>query len=227
MSDSSRDGELQYEEIVAEVKRRGHQRMGYMSSWAYLDDPKRLAFMLSRYKFIAKMVEGCSQVLEVGCGDGFGSRIIAQSVDSLTAIDFDPEFIEDARDVASDKYKIDFRQHDMLAGPVPGRFDAAYSLDVLEHIQPEDEDIFLANIASSLSENGICIMGSPSLESQTYASRLSKAGHVNCKTQQDLKSVMQRHYSNVFMFGMNDEVLHTGYDKMVHYRIALCCGPIR
>jgi protein-L-isoaspartate O-methyltransferase len=67
-----------------------------MSSWAYLDDPKRLAFMMARYKFVAKMLDGLSHVLEVGCGDGFGTRVVAQAVQKVTAIDFDPEFIEDA-----------------------------------------------------------------------------------------------------------------------------------
>ncbi len=31
-------------------------------------DPKHLAFVLSRYKFVAKMLEGRSSVLEVGGG---------------------------------------------------------------------------------------------------------------------------------------------------------------
>jgi hypothetical protein len=30
------------------------------------------------------------------------------------------------------------------------------------------------------------------------------------------------HFSNVFMFGMNDETLHTGYGPMCHYRLAVC-----
>ena len=125
MSDNSeRDGEAQYGEFVSEIRRRGHQRMGLMSSWAYLDDPKRLAFMMARYKFVAKMLDGASHVLEVGCGDGFGTRIVAQAVEKVTAIDFDPEFVEDARDVAGDRYSIEFRQHNMLNAPVADSFPA-------------------------------------------------------------------------------------------------------
>jgi 2-polyprenyl-3-methyl-5-hydroxy-6-metoxy-1,4-benzoquinol methylase len=220
-------GEAQYREVIAEIRRRGHQKLGYMTSWAYLDDPKRLAFMMSRYKFVAKMLEGASKALEIGCGDGFGTRIVAQSVGSVVATDFDPEFIEDARAVAADRLSIAFRQHDMLSGPVEGGFDGAYSLDVLEHIPAEDEDRFLANIAASLLDDGVAIIGSPSLESQAYASRMSKLGHVNCKSQHDLRRCMERHFTNVFMFGMNDEVIHTGYAKMAHYNLALCVRPRR
>lgn len=223
----SREGEFQYGEFIAEIRRRGLERMGFMTSWAWLDDPKRLAFMLARYKFVAKMLAGTEKALEIGCGDGFGSRVVAQSVQSLTAIDFDPEFLESARLVASEKFPIDFRRHDMLSGPVEGEFSACYSLDVLEHIKPADEDAFLNNIAQSLISTGVCIIGTPSLESQLYASKFSKLGHVNCKPQSDLKETMLRFFSNVFMFSMNDEVVHTGYEKMSHYNLALCCGPKR
>ena len=37
----------------------------------------------------------------------------------------------------------------------------------------------------------------------------------------DLKKTMQVHFHNVFMFLMNDEVVHTGYHPMAHYIIAL------
>jgi len=199
-----------------------------MTSWAYLNDPRRLAFMMARYKFVAKMLDGASHVLEVGCGDGFGTRIVAQAVQKVTAIDFDPEFIEDARAVAvaDDCQSIEFCQHNILDAPLSGVFAGAYSLDVLEHIQPRDEDRFIANVTSSLHADGAMIVGTPSLESQIYASRISKLGHVNCKTQADLKQTMLRHFRNVFMFGMNDEVLHTGYGKMAHYNLALCAGPL-
>jgi len=38
-----------------------------------------------------------------------------------------------------------------------------------------------------------------------------------------LKKTMEKHFANVFMFSMNDEVVHTGYHKMAHYLLALCC----
>ena len=67
----------------------------------------------------------------------------------------------------------------------------------------------------------------PSLESQRYASPPSKAGHINCKQAGELKSLLERHFDNVFVFSMNDEVVHTGYYAMAHYYFALCCGRRR
>ena len=56
-------------------KRKNNIQMGSRTSMAYEDDPIRLVFTLSRYKFFAKMLEGFNLVLEVGPGDGFKSPL--------------------------------------------------------------------------------------------------------------------------------------------------------
>lgn len=217
-------GEKQYQDPIRLIRQRGNERLGLMTSWAYLDDPKRLAFTFARYKFVAKMLAGCEHVLEVGCGDAFATRIVAQEVKNVTAVDFDQSFVEDALSRMRDPWRFECRQHDILESPVTGVFDGIFSLDVLEHIPPEQEERFIANMIAPLAEHGVAIIGMPSLQSQAYASPQSKAGHVNCKDQVELKQVMKRFFWNVFMFSMNDEVVHTGYHAMSHYNLALCCG---
>jgi len=216
--------EKQYQVMLEYRRKRGLESMGLMASQAWYDDPKRLGFTLARYKFVAKMFSGSEHVLEVGCADAFGTRVVVQEVKKLTAVDFDPLFVEDTKARMSDRWKFECHLHDMLSGPVKGDFDGAYALDVLEHILPQNEERFLRNMAQPLKPHGAMIIGMPSLESQPYASALSKEGHVNCKTMPDLKALMQRFFHNVFMFSMNDEVVHTGYHKMAHYLFALCCG---
>lgn len=217
-------GEIQYQAAIDLIRERGFERLGLASSWAYLDDPKRLTFTFARYKFVSKMLSGCKSVLEVGCGDAFFSRVVRQEVGHLTAVDFDLDFVNDAKARFSERWPIDVRMHDMLDGPVDGTFDGAYSLDVLEHIPEQDEDRFIGNILASLDPHGTLIVGMPSLQSQAYASAHSKMGHVNCKDQRDLKRTMLKHFHNVYTFSMNDEVVHTGYHAMAHYNLALCAG---
>ena len=95
---------------------------------------------------------------------------------------------------------------------------------MLEHIAPAQEDAFLRNVLASLDPRGMLIVGMPSLESQAHASPQSKIGHVNCKSGNDFRSGMQRYFSNVFLFSMNDEVVHTGFYPMAHYLIAICAN---
>jgi 2-polyprenyl-3-methyl-5-hydroxy-6-metoxy-1,4-benzoquinol methylase len=112
----------------------------------------------------------------------------------------------------------------MLSGPVDGPFDAAYSLDVIEHIPRADELRFMDNITQSLDNNGVLLIGTPSLQSQAYASPPSKEGHVNCKDHQELKELVRQFFHNVFIFSMNDEVVHTGFYPMAHYLFAMGVG---
>ena len=216
--------EKQYQIMLEYRERHGLESLGLMTSQAWFDDPKRLTFTLARYKFAAKMLSGCENVLEVGCADAFATRVVVQEVKRLTAVDFDPLFVEDVNARMRTKWRFECRVHDMLKGPVGEEFDGMYALDVLEHIEHADEPRFLENMVASLSLHGTMIIGMPSLESQVYASPISKEGHVNCKTSPDLKETMSRFFHNVYMFSMNDEVVHTGYHKMAHYHFALCCG---
>ncbi len=222
--DEKKTKEAQYQVMLQAATERGYETLGLRGSQSWHEDPKHLVFRLSRYKFVAKMLAGRKSVLEIGCGDAFGTRIVQAEVGKMTAIDFDPVFVEDAKNRMVARWQFDVRVHDMLDGPVPGHFDAIYSLDVLEHIDASKERIFLDNAFASLDPNGAAIIGMPSLESQPYASAQSKIGHVNCKSGPDLKRLLEDYFHNVFLFSMNDEVVHTGFHKMANYVMALCAG---
>lgn len=217
--------EPQYQALLDHKSRKGLATLGVMNNQVWHDDPRRLVFTLARYKFVSKLVSGKASALEVGCGDAFASRIVKQEVRELTVIDFDPLFVEDIRARADPAWPMASAVHDMLAGPYPGTFDAIYSLDVLEHIPRKSEQVFLTNVLHSLSPQGVLIVGMPSLESQAYASPQSKEGHVNCKSGKEFKSLMERFFHNVFLFSMNDEVVHTGFYPMAHYLLAVCTTP--
>lgn len=169
------------------------------------------------------MFSGYQNVLEIGCADAFGTRIVKQECEMVTVVDFDPVFIEDVKKRNSEDWLLNAKVHDILTGPVSGNFDGIFSLDVLEHIHKKDENIFCRNILSSLNETGVLIIGSPSLQSQMYASPPSKEGHINCKSGDELKELLGQFFEKVFLFSMNDEVVHTGFSPMAHYLLALCC----
>jgi 2-polyprenyl-3-methyl-5-hydroxy-6-metoxy-1,4-benzoquinol methylase len=217
--------ERQYQVQVDLRDTKGLTRLGLVTNQVWHDDPRRLLFVLARYKFVSKMLSGKQKVLEVGCGDAFGTRIVLQEVGEICAVDFDPVFVRDVQERMEEKWKFECKVHDMLAGPIDAGFDAAYSLDVLEHIPAEHEDTFVSHLARSLSEDGVLLIGTPSLQSQTYASPPSKEGHINCKDEPELKRLLLRHFKNTFVFSMNDEVVHTGFYPMAHYLFALCVGP--
>lgn len=219
-----RTKERQYQNCLDLDADKARATLGLMTNQVWHDDPRRLVFVLARYKFVAKMLGGRDRVLEVGCADAFGTRIVQQAVGRVTATDLDPVFIADAERRMDERWPLDLAVHDMLEGPFGGDFDAAYSLDVLEHIPQDDEKRFVGNLAQSVKCDGIAIIGTPSLGSQAWASPTSKQGHVNCKTAEELDVLLRRDFANVFVFSMNDEVVHTGFTPMAHYYFALCTG---
>lgn len=196
---------------------------GGMANHTWEIDPKRLAFVLARYKHTAKLLAGRKRVLEVGCADGFGARIVRQHVGTLVGIDCDPRAIDDALARRSQAWPVGFWCGDFveLESERATGWDAVFALDVLEHIA--DEAPFLAKMAAAAP---VAVIGMPSIESQAYASELSRAGHVNCKSGLQLKTTLRHYWKHVFVFSMNDETLHTGFYPMANYLLALACEPI-
>lgn len=191
--------------------------------WSYniLNDPKRLGFVLSRYKFAAKMLSNKKNILEFGCSEGIGAPILAENVLSYTGIDLDVDAIKYAK-INFNSSKYNFIQKDFL-GKKFGKYEAIVSLDVIEHIYKEKEKLYFDTIFENILENGVCIIGTPNITSSNYASKASQIGHVNLYSQERLVKVMKKYFHQVFPFGMNDEILHTGFAQMAHYLICIGC----
>jgi 2-polyprenyl-3-methyl-5-hydroxy-6-metoxy-1,4-benzoquinol methylase len=206
---------------VTDMLGSGQKELG--SHWTYnlWNDPKRLGFVLSRYKFAAKM--GCRgrRVLELGCSEGIGAPILAEQATAYTGIDIDEPAIEAARRNWAGE-RLSFLSGDFLDKPV-GSFDAVVSLDVVEHIQPDAAPLFFDAVAANLDGDGVAVVGTPNATSEAYASEASRRGHVNLYEAPRLRESLERIFHNVFMFGINDEIVHTGFAPMAHYLVAVGC----
>jgi 2-polyprenyl-3-methyl-5-hydroxy-6-metoxy-1,4-benzoquinol methylase len=197
-------------------------KLGQHWSFNLYNDPKRLTFVLSRYKFAAKMVSQNKNILELGCSEGIGTPILSEFALNYTGVDMDKDAIKTAKQNWSYSNKIKFTEDDFL-GKTYGTFDAIVSLDVAEHIESASEELFFDTIYNNLGENGIGIVGTPNITASAYASQGSQLGHVNLFDAERLRMAMYRLFHNVFTFGINDEIVHTGFSPMAHYLICIGC----
>lgn len=206
--------------------------LGPVTTDRFVFDPKRLCFFLSRYKFAAKMLRRCNRIVDVGCGDGFGTMtFLADTRASVLGVDFDAPQIAYANDrlmsivnamMPQARGRIAFECMDFSArSPLEPKADGIASLDVIEHIAPAAEDQFLCGIRDTLSDRGVAVIGTPNDLASQYASKHSQAGHINLFTPDRLQETLERYFSRVFLFSMNDEVVHTGFDRMAHYLMAI------
>jgi 2-polyprenyl-3-methyl-5-hydroxy-6-metoxy-1,4-benzoquinol methylase len=197
----------------------GQVTLGQHWSFNILNDPKRLGFVLARYKFAAQMTGPGKKILELGCSEGLGGLILAENAQSYTGIDLDEEAVSVARrNLTGSKYA--FHAGNFL-GVRLGTFDSVISVDVIEHIEQPREHEFFETCYHSLGEDGLCIIGTPNITASAWASAASQAGHVNLFDGKRLRNTLLRYFHNVFLFGLNDEVVHTGFIAMAHFLMAV------
>ena len=201
--------------------------LGPLASYSVLNDPKHMCFVLSRYKFCAKMLTGKESVLEVGCGDALGIPIVAQDARYVLGIDVDSRLIKGNRSRLKMIKNLNFKKIDICQRIPKGKFDAVYSIDVIEHLDRHLEKSFIENICKVLKDDGVCIIGTPNKNAGKYATKRSRIQHINLKDHKTLRKLFQRYFINTFIFSMNDELVHTGFYAMAQYLFAVGVGVKR
>ncbi len=196
-------------------------RFGEHISYWMRHSPRRLLFSQAYYKFAAKLIGAGRSVLDLGCAEGLGTWVLARECGRAHGLDFDAEAISSAK-ANWTSAAMEFTCGDFFDARL-GTFDAVVALDVIEHIPADQSEEWIRVILAHLNEYGIAIIGTPNITAQQYASETARAGHVNLYSGDRLRDQLKRHFHQVFLFGANDEVVHTGYLPMVHYLIAVCC----
>lgn len=204
--------------------------IGYYTDGEMAVDIKHFMFRLARYKYVAKLMQFEKQVnvLELGCNEAWGALMLQQNIDlsSYLGVDFDDDTIEwNKKNLPSDFSFVcdDFFSY---AKQINRKYDLVFALDVIEHIPREKEGEFCGLFAKTLSERGTAIIGTPHINMMPYASETSKAGHINMYDQKRLFQVCKEYFHNVYIFNMNDEIVHTGMNAMACYFFAVCSNPI-
>ena len=148
----------------------------YYAYWMN-NSPKRFLYHLMYYKFAAKLIGKNKKVLDVGCNEGIGTRLLSIECGHASGIDLDLYAIKTAKKNWSDN-QTTFNCMNFFDYKGEG-WDALTSFDVVEHIQKKNIKKWWACIKKKLKHDGIALIGTPSLSSKKYASKITQKGHIN------------------------------------------------
>jgi ubiquinone/menaquinone biosynthesis C-methylase UbiE len=130
--------------IIEEMQRYYGQRASvYDSSMGY-DDEAKVRFLLPIIERVRSAMRG-RQVLEIACGPGFWTQFAAETAVSVTATDYNPSTLDEARKKGLPLDRVSLLQADAYRLDLsPGVFDAILAVDWLAHVPLSRMEGFLA-----------------------------------------------------------------------------------
>jgi ubiquinone/menaquinone biosynthesis C-methylase UbiE len=94
----------------------------------------------------------CARALDIGCGTGEFSRLLAQRSDYVLALDLSPQMIEVAKQRSEGYSNIDYQVGDVMAWEFPdAQFDCVASIATLHHLPMRS---MLAKMKGTLRQGG-------------------------------------------------------------------------
>ena len=107
-----------------------------------------------------------SQVLEIGCGVGTQTELIAAEVRQgrILANDISPRSVDLARKRLAHAANVEFLVGDIIQLPVAGVFDVIVLPDVLEHIPMESHGVLFGKLAQLLAPDGCMVVNIPAAQ---------------------------------------------------------------
>ena len=114
-----------------------------------------------RYFYAQPFVRG-KDVLDIACGSGYGSALLAESAASVTGVDIDPATIAYCQSIYV-RDNLRFLQGAVSSIPVEGEaaFDVIVCFETIEHVEAPDQTAFLREVKRLLRPGGLLIISTP------------------------------------------------------------------
>ena len=153
---------------------------------------------LHRYALAKEFVQG-KNVLDIACGEGYGSNLLAETAEMVKGVDIDESTITKA------KNKYGRKNLSFVTGSVEkipfdaSSFDVVTSFETLEHISAHDT--MLTEIKRVLRPGGVLLISTPDKKTYSDKPRYSNPFHKKELSEQEFKLLLKKyfHYQDFYL----------------------------
>jgi SAM-dependent methyltransferase len=151
---------------------------------------------LAVYEWIAARAHG-RRVVDLACGEGYGSAVLARTARSVVGVDANPEAFEHARL----KYR-DVRFERNMIELWDGDVDCVVFLQTIEHVQ--DPDAVMERIRTLIGPGGVAYVSTPNVLTlaPAGAERSGNPWHVREYRADEYRELCERHFGQVDLLGL-------------------------
>jgi SAM-dependent methyltransferase len=153
---------------------------------------------LHRYLFARALAQG-RDVLDVACGEGYGSAILAETARSVLGVDIAPEVVAHAAQRYA-RPNVAFQQGDCAALALPeASRDLVVSFETIEHHARHEE--MLAGFKRVLRPGGVAVISTPDKEPYDRLQEKPNEFHVRELTRAEFEALLGRYFRHVAILG--------------------------
>jgi ubiquinone/menaquinone biosynthesis C-methylase UbiE len=152
-----------------------------------------------RYHFAARWCEG-KRVLDVACGEGYGSALLARGAAHVTGVDISPEAVAHAKKAYALLANAQFVCAPCTALPLAdASVDVAVTFETIEHISGQAE--FLNEIARVLKPDGVLVLSCPNKLEYSDKRNFANEFHVKELYRDELAALVGARFPHLAWYG--------------------------
>jgi O-antigen biosynthesis protein len=170
--------------------------------WA--PDYQMLYEHLHRYHLAQRYCHG-RRVLDLACGEGYGSAILAAVADQVVAVDVDGPTIAHALSTYH-RENLQFVESSMLETRAfsDGPYDVIVCFEAIEHI--EEHEALLDAIKAALTPSGIAVVSTPDRTVYSEAADYHNPFHLCELSRDEFRQRLRSHFKHVSLLGQQSVV---------------------